>query len=134
MNCSLLRKIKKYVLRHHWKSVHLLCFTALIWQLSGIFSEWINPSHSTTSITETHLRDMDFPLIFKICPDPAFDIAKLEEEGYETVWRYFAGWSMFNDSVYGWAGHTNTSETRGTVQQIYQKVQNFPEAEKFIDR
>ena len=37
------------------------------------------------------IKDIDFPLVFKIMAYPAFDMGYLEEVGYETVFDYFHG-------------------------------------------
>merc|ERR1712142_674386 len=134
MDCSLFRKLKDKIIKHHWKVLNILCCAALFWQLFGIFNEWLRPSQETIRITEKNLEDIDFPLTMKICPDSGFNLTALREEGYDSAWFYFIGQSRYNSSIFGWAGHTNTSETRGTVEQIYHNVVNFPTPETFIDR
>ena len=109
-----------------------MCCLAFTWQLYGIVSEWVKPSQKTTDITEKKLDQFELPLIFKICPDPGFNLSAIREEGYDDIWHYFYGRSSFNNSIFGWAGHTNTSETRGSVEQVYQKVLHFPTPESFI--
>ena len=124
--------MNKLIVEHGWKILTLLCCLAFTFQLFGIVKEWINPVQKTTDITEKKLNDMKFPIIFKICMKPGFNVAALKKEGYASVTDYFLGQSRYNSSIYGWAGHTNTSETRGTVDTIYQKIQNFPEVEKAL--
>ena len=121
-----------WIVKHHRKILNLLCCVAFTWQLFGMADEWINPVQKTTDITEKKLNDMKFPIIFKICMKPGFNVAALNREGYASITDYFLGQSRYNSSIYGWAGHTNTSETRNTVDAIYQKIQNFPEAEKAV--
>ena len=111
----------------------MLCCIAFSWQLYGILDDWINPSLKTTDITEKQLEDLKFPIIFKICMKPGFNTTALKEEGYAGISKYFRGQSSYNSSVYGWAGHTNTSEIRTTVDAVYQKVQHFPNVETAID-
>ena len=125
-------KLKDYVARHHWKVLNIMCCLAFTWQLYGIVSEWVKPSQKTTDITEKKLDQFELPLIFKICPDPGFNLSAIREEGYDDIWHYFYGRSSFNNSIFGWAGHTNTSETRGRVEQVYKKVLHFPTPESFI--
>ena len=133
MTCLFLtRKIKEYILKHHWKLVNLLCCIAFTWQVSGIIQEWINPSRQTTQISEKNYNEMEFPLIIKLCPDPAFNLSALQEEGYARIGDYFKGYSRYNRSILGWAGHTNESQIRGSVDQVYQKIQNFPTPTTFL--
>ena len=121
-----------YILKNHWKLLNLLCLFAFTWQLSGIMGEWINPSQQTTQITETSLDNIDLPLI-KLCLNPAFNTTALQEEGYQFISSYFQGKSRYNSSIFGWGGHTNNSDdTRGAVEDIYQKVQIFPTANSFL--
>ena len=98
--------------------------------MCDIMREWLYPSQETIRITEKKLSNIEFPLVIKICPSPGFNYTAVKEEGYYSIWAYFLGESTHaNETIYnmyGWAGHTNTSETRGTVDKIYQKVANFP--------
>ena len=128
MSCLILRnKMLEHTLKNHMKLINFLCLFGFTWQLSGILGEWIKPSQQTTQITETNLDNIELPLI-KLCLDPAFNATALQEEGYQDIPAYFHGKSRYNSSIYGWGGHTKTSYIRGAVDQIYQKVQNFPTA------
>ena len=73
------------------------------------------------------LQHQDFPLIFKICAQPAFKEKKVfQENGYSDVVDYFEGANKFNKSIYGWAGHTsNSSEPLSTVNTVYHNVSMF---------
>ena len=86
----------------------IICCFAFIFQVYGIIQEWIHPSQTATQVSEKNIKGIDFPVIFKICPDPAFVLGLLRKEGYRDVFSYFRGESKFNKSIYGWAGHTNT--------------------------
>ena len=55
---------------------------------------------------------MDFNPCFK----PAFNAEELPASGYENIWRYFSGQSMYNGSIYGWAGHTEDGKVVSTVE------------------
>ena len=63
---------------------------------------------------------------------PGFNTTALKEEGYAGISEYFLGQSRFNNSLYGWAGHTITSEVRDTVADVYQRVQYYPRVEDAI--
>ena len=132
---SVKQKMKEFARQHHWKILNLVCCLALTWQMSGIFSEYLHPTQEAIRITEKKLGDDQFPLLIKICPDPGFNYTAVREEGYYSIWAYFTGQSKYKDSnVYGWAGHTNTSENRGTVEEIYQRVVNFPQPRDLIEQ
>ena len=110
----------------------MICCLAFTWQVYEIVDSGIHSQQAVTGIKKKKLQDMDFPVVFKICPDPAFNITLLKKEGYAKISGYFRGESRFNKSIYGWAGHTNTFETRDSVENIYHKVQRFPTPEKII--
>ena len=64
---------------------------------------------------------------------PGFNSSALKEEGYESISEYFMGRSRYNSSLYGWAGHYNNSNTKDSVEGVYQKVQYFPIAENALN-
>ena len=128
-------KMLNYIVKHWNIPLTVLCSLAFTWQVYGIMRKWINPSHTTTDITKKRLEQVqEFPIIFKICPDPGFNATLLFEEGYNGTDSYFGGWSKFNGSIYGWAGHTETLGVKSTVEKIYKKVQTFPRAEYILQR
>ena len=84
------------------------CFSlAFLIQVFIIVDDLLNPTETTTSIEEKKLEEL--PILFKICINPGFNIDKVREEGYSDISRYFLGESQFNNTNYGWAGHSNTS-------------------------
>ena len=85
------------------------------------------PTLINTQVETKALQGQNFPLIFKICPLPAFrDKAVFREVGYKTTHKYFLGRSMYNESIYGWAGHRNDSSgPLSTVDRVYNKVSMF---------
>ena len=123
--------MKRIIVKYHWRMLNLLFCFAFLWQLSGILDEWVNPSQETIRVSEKKLK-RKFPLIIEICPDPGFNLTAIREEGYRDIEQYFQGQNMFEDSLIGWAGHSNTSRKNRTVEQVYRKVLNFPTPETFI--
>ena len=121
-----------FLMKHHWKILNLLCCFAFIWQLYGIMDDWIHPSRKTTDIMENKLEDLEFPIVFKVCLKPGFNITALKEEGYSSIPGYFTGQSRYNSSIYGWAGHINNSQSKSTVEDVYKKVEYFPNIENAL--
>ena len=102
-------------------------------QLASILEDFANPKLTNTMVEKKKLEDFVFPLLFKICPTPAFNGTALKEYGYENAATYFKGASMFNRSMVGWGGHTNgTLEAQASVEEVYAKVKNY-EVEDIID-
>ena len=100
---------------------HLLCISFFSYQTFRLVPNIISPTKTHTSVKQELLKDIDFPLDIKMCAEPAFNRSAIVEAGYKNrAHRYFKGQSMFNRSVYGWAGHTNDSGTRlDSCQKIY---------------
>ena len=82
---------------------------------------------TNTEVASKTLQGRNFPLIFKICPQPGFkESSVFEQYGYKSEYKYFLGTSMFNNSQYGWAGHTNDSSGPLTsVEMVYRNVSSF---------
>ena len=105
----------------------LVNFVATIFltnQLSVLLKGYISPTLTHTWQKDLHLGDMDFPILIKICVIPTYNMTALYEHGYADKYRFFLGKSRFNESTYGWAGHTNSSKNLGTVEAVLSKVTN----------
>ena len=83
------------------------CLLAFIIQMSILTYYQIHPSQTVTSTVRKNLSDVDFPVLFKICIKPGFNLTALQEVGYASTWEYFTGQSRYNSSLVGWAGHKN---------------------------
>ena len=90
----------------HWLIVNIICLICFGIQFGNVLEGYIFPVQTNTQVGTTNLQDIQFPIIFKICVKPGFNLTAIEESGYSSLWTYFSGQSSFNESVYGWAGHT----------------------------
>ena len=108
-----------------WVLANLVCTAVLVLQLGFVLEGYINPTITRTWEEEMLLEDIGFPVTIKICVIPGFNQTALDEAGYSDTWTYFLGQSKFNDSVYGWAGHTEDSGTLGTVEEILAVVSDY---------
>ena len=83
------------------------CIIAFLVQISLITYGYIKPEHP---VTETYIQDLDkmeFPVVFKVCVIPGFDVSAVKREGYRGATGFFDGASLFNDSILGWGGHVD---------------------------
>ena len=94
-----------------WILANFVCTAILTVQLGHVLEGYIKPTITRTWEEEVPLQDIDFPVVIKICVVPGFNQTVLRELGYYDTWSFFLGQSMFNDSVFGWAGHTEDSGT-----------------------
>ena len=108
-----------------WVLINLLCAAFFTLQLVHILEGYARPTVTRTWEEEVFLQDIDFPLTIKICVIPGFNQTALNESGYDDTWFYFLGQSAFNDSIYGWAGHTEGLGTVDTVDKILSQVVNY---------
>ena len=77
------------------------------------------PQKTSSRLEERKLDDIEFPILFKICLNPAFDLQKLKNVGYSSLWRYFAGISdRASGKTYGWAGTNEDGTKYATVAGI----------------
>ena len=110
----------------------LFCLVAVIVQLGFNLKAFLQPKFPTTRVKDVALKDLDFPLIFKICAEPGFNQTALNEVGYSRLSEYFKGKSRFNGAVFGWAGHTSENTTWGGVEETFEKVR-INSVEKLLD-
>ena len=94
--------------------LHTGCFIAFTVQMIVLAVSQITPSQTVSHLEERRLDDIEFPVLFKICIKPAFHTSELYKAGYQNIWNYFIGQSRFNESVFGWGGHTDNGSIIGT--------------------
>ena len=107
-----------YLRLHPWRVLHAGCGIAFIVQMSILASSQIYPSETVSHVEERTLDGIEFPVLFKICIKPAFDIKELDKAGYSSIWHYFIGQSKYNASIFGWAGHAQDGRTIGSVKGV----------------
>ena len=130
---GMMRRI--FTIKHLWVLANLICTALLTVQLAHILEAYIKPTMTRTWEEEVSLRDIEFPLVVKICIIPGFNQTALREVGYEDTFAYFLGLnSSWNSNyMFGWAGHPEDSGTFGTVEEILAKVIEY-EIENIIFR
>ena len=85
--------------------VQTCCFLAFCSQMFLITKEFLQPSYTVSATRKTHLRDLVFPVLFKLCVRPCFNLSALQEAGYSDPVEFFRGRSRYHRATYGWAGH-----------------------------
>ena len=105
----------RYFLKNPLVLMHVGCLTAFIVQMGILASNQINPRATVSNMEEKSLDNIDFPVVFKICIKPAFNISELYRVGYASIWEYFIGQSRHNGSVFGWGGHYESGSSIGSA-------------------
>ena len=68
-------------------------------------------------VSKKNLNEIEFPMTFRICAFELNDtVSRYQSFGYAHYGDYFRGRSMFNDTLYGWAGHDENGSVLGTVE------------------
>ena len=88
-----------------------------------IGNQLLHPNLPETRIYKKHLKEIEFPISFRIC---AYDLRsathKYENVGYRHAYDFFRGRSMYNRSLVGWGGHTKNGSYIGSVEEVLEKV------------
>ena len=76
------------------------------------------PELPSIRVYKTHLQTIEFPLVFKVCAQDRKNSSmdRYIQFGYNNAYEFFMGKSMFNDSLYGWNGHTENGSTIANVE------------------
>ena len=105
------------------KVVHLLnlVFTIMcLCHVSFTLYNAVNPPRPEIKVYDKALKDVPFPILFKICGKEIYNSSRIiKEYGYEDEWSFFAGTSKFFKSIAGWQGHT---ENRSTLAPLRGKI------------
>ena len=100
--------------------IEISCFLLFLIHISIIGYYQLYPTETSTRLSERKLDDLDFPVLFKICLNPAFNENYIKEVGYYSLWSYFIGKGRWRNSnggaVYGWAGHWENGSTISSIQ------------------
>ena len=79
----------------------------------------VNPDLPEVKYYKKNIKDIDFPIAFQICIiENNNDAKKYWDLGYMDLFEFFNGNSRFNDSVVGWAGHTENGSSIGSVEGL----------------
>ena len=76
------------------------------------------PELPSIRVYKTHLQTIEFPLVFKVCAQDRKNgsVDRYIKFGYNNAYNFFLGKSMFNESLYGWNGHTKNGSTIANVK------------------
>ena len=113
-----------FTLKTLWICANITATAFLTAQLVHVLDGFFKPSITRTWEEEVLLKNMDFPLVAKICIIPGFNQTALYDVGYDGTVNYFIGQSRFNHSLIGWAGHTEDYGIVGSVEEILERVSN----------
>ena len=97
--------------------INIILVVTFVFHVGFIINNIVNPDLPEISISKKNLHDIEFPLSFLICINQHDnDSLKYKEVGYQSVYRFYKGESMFNESIFGWRGHNENESEYHTVE------------------
>ena len=114
-----------------WSLTYLSCTCLFFYQLVGILPNYFAPTLTHTAVKDVPLKDMDFPLDFKVCfGSSVFNRTALKQYGYRNALSYMLGMSKFDKFNYdlnssyaiGWGGHSNQSEPVKNASEVLKAI------------
>ena len=87
-------------------TAHIIFTFAFVVHLSKIAYDLKYPQYPSIRIKKTELRNIDFPVVFRICIRDDKDKNTFQKLGYKNRYGAFIGNSRFNNTLVGWNGHT----------------------------
>ena len=107
------------------KVVHLLnlVFTIMcLCHVSFTLYNAVNPPRPEIKVYDKALKDVPFPILFKICGKEIYNSSRrFKEYGYEDEWSFYTGTNSFSKSIVGWQGHTENNSTVENVRGNHKK-------------
>ena len=71
-------------------------------------------------ITNRKLEDIEFPLSLKVCvSEISNSFQRYSNLGYEDETSFYGGRSAYNESLFGWAGHTKDGQKIGEISGCF---------------
>ena len=98
--------------------IRFACLGAFVFQTTTLVIGMIEPKNTLIETEKNNFLSIDFPIFFKVCIKPGFNMTELENLGYLSPLGYLMGESKYNSSVYGWAGHTSDGGIVSNVSGI----------------
>ena len=72
----------------------------------------INPEYPSIRVYNKELKQINFPLYFKICATELNNFnERYQKMGYSNEHNFFNGYSRFERNIIGWGGHNENGST-----------------------
>ena len=100
---------------------NLSLFIACLVHIFSILHNYLYPDMPINKEYEKNLEDIEFPLIFKLCFQQHNETKILQSLGYERIYMFYMGRSMYNSSLFGWNGHVKNGSTLESTEGMIVK-------------
>ena len=99
--------------------LNIVLIISCIVHILFIFYNNSNPANPEIIIENKNIIDVSMPLSFIFClknTNFTSDHEKYQRAGYKDPSRFFAGTSIYNESVVGWLGHMKNGSTYNSLE------------------
>ena len=97
--------------------IHVVFSVIFLIHISTIGYDILYPEVPEIVVNKRNLNDIDFPMTFRICAFELYDtVSRYQSFGYDSYPNFFRGRSMFNTTLYGWAGHDENGSIVGNIE------------------
>ena len=99
------------------KALNLVFVVVFIVHITTIVYQDLYPSNPNIKTYSKDLKDIEFPISFKLCVGERENASKkFQRLGYKNEMDFYHGRSRFNDTIFGWNGHTENQSTLGSIK------------------
>ena len=99
--------------------VNLIFTIVCVLHVTTTLHSTINPPNPEIKVYERELKDISFPISFKICGKERYNGSeRFKKIGYADERSFYGGVSKFseNNTIVGWNGHTENGSTIGPLK------------------
>ena len=98
-------------------ALNFLFVVVFIVHITTIVYQDLYPRHPNIKTYSKDLKDIDFPISFKLCVGERENATdKFRRLGYTNEMDFYHGRSRFNETILGWNGHTESVSTLGSIE------------------
>ena len=99
------------------RALNFIFVFVFIVHITTIVYQDLNPRHPSIKSYSKDLKDIEFPISFKLCVGERENATdKFRRLGYTNEMDFYHGRSRFNETILGWNGHTETMSTVGSIE------------------
>ena len=105
--------------RNFARLLNIFTIISCIMHIMFIFYTNSNPAIPEIILQNKNIMDVNIPLSFIFClknTNTELEEKMYKEAGYDTIFKFYSGTSMFNESVVGWLGHMENSSTYNSLE------------------
>ena len=99
--------------------IYIILLVSCVIHILSIIDAIFYPKLPTIKVYKRKLNDLEFPLSFRVCVEVDDEGENYQKVGYQNKNEFIKGRSIYNDSIFGWAGHTHNGSSMGAVKGFY---------------